>query len=101
MLVFIVTPTMPNSSIARPISATAASMWCRGKHLHVNAGAIHQSQPCVEFRAAAGSDAALCGRGGSAQVDEHVEIAVGPVVGAHVDPHVYQRYSLNATPMSV
>jgi hypothetical protein len=76
-------------------------MWCRGKHLHVNAGAIHQSQPCVEFRAAAGSDAALCGRGGSAQVDEHVEIAVGPVVGVHVDPHVYQRYSLNATPMSV
>jgi hypothetical protein len=37
----------------------------------------------------------------TSRVDQHVEIGVGPVLGVHVDPHAYQRYSLNATPTGV
>jgi hypothetical protein len=64
-------------------------------------GAVHQPQPRVELSVSTGSDSALGGGIGSAQVYQHVEIGIGPVVGVHVDPHVYQRYSLNATPTGV
>jgi hypothetical protein len=73
----------------------------RGQHLHIEACPIHQSQPRIEIGTTARADAALgCGIG-STEVDQYVEIRVGPVVRVHVDPHVCQRYSLNATPTSV
>ena len=67
----------------------------------VDARTIHQPQPRVEFRATAGSDPSLGGGIGSAQLDEHVKIGVCPAVRVHVDPHVCQPYSLNATPTGV
>jgi len=65
-----------------------------GEHLDVDACAIHQPQARIQFGATARADAALgCGIG-SAEVDEHVEIRVGPVVRVHIDTHVCQRYSV-------
>ena len=40
------------------------------------------------------TDAALRGGVGSAEVDQYVEVRVGPVVRMHVDTHVCQRYSV-------
>ena len=71
------------------------------EHLEVDSGTIHQSQPRIEFCAVACADPSLGGGVGLAETDEHVEVVVGPVVCVHVDPHVCQRYSLNATPYSV
>jgi hypothetical protein len=100
---------MPNSSMALAISAIVDAAGRRdgqvgivavrqlrggGQHLHVDACAVHQPQPCVEFRAAARADPPLGGGVGLAQLDEQVEVGVRPVVRVHVDPHARQRYSV-------
>jgi len=76
----------------------------RGRqHLQVDARAIHQPQPRVEFGAGAAADATLGGGIGFPEIDEHVEVGVCPVVRMYVDPHIRQRYSVerHAEPCSV
>ena len=59
----------------------------RRQHLNVDTRPVHQPQPRIQFRAGPGADPALRGGVGSAEVHQHVEVGVGPVVSVHVDPH--------------
>jgi len=59
----------------------------RREHLHAHPRSVHEPQPGVELVAAAGAHAALGVGVGPAQVDQQVQIVVGPVVRMHIDPH--------------
>jgi hypothetical protein len=59
----------------------------RREHLQVHPRSVHEPQPGVELFAIAGAHAALSAGVGFAEIDQQVEVVVGPVVGVHVDPH--------------